>query len=160
MAKGNVLATKCRLVPWSMSLTLTTWCTWWTAYPRIRAPIRLDPNAFKNLVLTMPRWMLVLRTKKVKHFTTKMEWNTTVWIPGIIWTPFSLSENITFDWINKCSVLNAKNHDRKLSVAYNWNFSAYAVPWFTWDNEGSDEIIDQMDELGLEGYLCVIYGIC
>merc|ERR1711915_330066 len=38
--------------------------------------------------------------------------------------------------------------------------SAYAVPWFTWDDEGSDEIIDQMDELGLEGYLCAIYGIC
>merc|ERR1711970_105652 len=32
--------------------------------------------------------------------------------------------------------------------------SAYGVPWPTWDGVGGDPIIDEMDTLGLVGYLC------
>ena len=39
-------------------------------------------------------------------------------------------------------------------------YRAWAVPWFTWDGVGGDEIIDGMDSLGLEGYLCATYDIC
>ena len=45
--------------------------------------------------------------------------------------------------------------------------SAWGVPWPTWDGVGGDELMDEMDMLGLVGYLCKHYydddlpeGVC
>ena len=31
------------------------------------------------------------------------------------------------------------------------------MPWPTWDGVGGDEVMDEMDMLGLVGYLCKYY---
>lgn len=35
--------------------------------------------------------------------------------------------------------------------------SVWGVPWPTWDGIGGDEVINEMDRLGLVGYLCEYY---
>ena len=44
---------------------------------------------------------------------------------------------------------------------------AYGVPWPTWDGVGGDEVIEEVDVLGIVGYLCKYYyggdlpgGVC
>ena len=52
-------------------------------------------------------------------------------------------------------------------LPYEFTFRAYGVPWPTWDGVGGDDVINEMDSLGLIGYLCKYYynmdlpnGIC
>jgi len=58
-------------------------------------------------------------------------------------------------------------HFRNGEIHHNLKPGAYGVPWPTWDGVGGDDVINEMDSLGLIGYLCKYYynmdlpdGIC
>merc|ERR1711862_355670 len=46
--------------------------------------------------------------------------------------------------------LHAANGDKTHAL----NPSLYGVPWPTWDGVGGEQVLDEMDRLGLVGYLC------
>merc|ERR1712215_291846 len=58
-------------------------------------------------------------------------------------------------------------HFKNGEIHHSLKPGAYGVPWPTWDGVGGDDVINEMDSLGLIGYLCKYFynmdlpdGIC
>ena len=72
------------------------------------------------------------------------------------------------EWRNpQCPQPWVRMQDRKKTRDHDLLTRAYGVPWPTWDGVGGDEVIEEVDVLGIVGYLCKYYydgdlpgGVC
>ena len=72
------------------------------------------------------------------------------------------------EWRNaQFSYSRVRSNIKHLYHSTTHSYRAWGVPWPTWDGVGGDEVIEEMDVLGIVGYLCKYYydgnlpdGVC